>query len=35
MIARFRPFLAALVAFAMTGVVVLDYPALAGLPFPL
>ncbi len=32
MLARIRPFLHALFWFATTGIVILDYPALAGLP---
>jgi hypothetical protein len=32
MIARFRSLLIGLVWFAATGIVILDYPALAGMP---
>lgn len=32
MLARFRSFIAGLVAFALTGILVLNYQALAGLP---
>ena len=30
MLARFRPYITGLVAFAATGLIVLDWPALAG-----
>ena len=32
MLARFRSIIAGLIAFALTGAVILDYQALAGLP---
>jgi hypothetical protein len=32
MLQRLRPFLVGLVTFATTGIVILDYPALAGFP---